>query len=123
MAKLFGVDIKKLVKDTFKGELIGGVLTVMVQGSRTDGSLTDGPAETEKPYPFEGIISDFKVGQVDGTNILKGDKKVLIIAGTLPDAIIPSKGDKIVIDGETVRVVALLKVDPARATYTVQGRG
>lgn len=138
MSKLFGVDIKKLIAQNVGPGLLSGTLSKAAHGSRTTGSLSAGRSRTETPYRFRGIVEDFKVElvvaaerasgaggrqSVSGTRIERGDKRVLLVAGTLPTGIEPEPGDGISIDGLTLRVVAVLERDPAGATFIIQARG
>jgi len=66
-------------------------------------------------------VSDYRAGQIDGTLIQKGDRKVLLIAESGSAALVPSSGDRITVEGATYFIVSVGR-DPAVATYPCQVR-
>lgn len=119
--KLFGIDIQKVVADAMKGNLIDGVLIQNTSGSRTAGSLTGGVAVSQTEFAFEGIIDDYNENLIDGTSILQGDRKILIVGGTVDSLVVPKVGDSISMEGLTYNIINI-KRDPAAATYSCQAR-
>jgi hypothetical protein len=120
---IFGVDLAGEIADAMGDGLLPGRLKHYTYGSRTTGSLSDGQAASFRRYNFRGIQTDYKTTEIDGTRVIRGDKRVLIIGGTLPSGIVPGPDDEVEIEGRTLRIVALERRDPAAATYVVQARG
>ena len=123
VSPLFGIDIKKLVADNFKGKLNQGTLTVVTHGSRTGGQLTAGRVPTTSTSTFWGIVDDYTDREREFEQVEVGDRKVLIIAGTLTPAVVPKSKDRVTIEGTTYEIVGVPERDPAEATYVLQVRG
>ncbi len=123
MADLFGLDIKAIINDAFEGQLISGTLTQIAVGSRA-GDVTAGRTQTPTIHTFsDGVITEYKDSEIDGTSIKAGDRRILIIAGTLSADVTPKANWKVSIEGSVnYRVVDAFR-DPAAATWTLQVRG
>lgn len=122
MPDLFGLDIKGIINDAFEGELVSGTLTEVAPGAR-NANVTAGRAKTNTPHPFtDGVIDSYTDEEIDGTSIKAGDRRILIIAGTLDAAVSPEANWTVTIEGGTYRVVKAHR-DPAEATWTLQVRG
>ena len=119
--KLFGIDIAKIVHDNLKGGLLPGTLTRYTAGTRTPGQVTGGLNPTTTVHTFEGIFEEYSNSQIDGTRVVEGDRKVLIIAESIDPLTVPQTGDDLVLEGDSVSVVKVGK-DPANATYVCQVR-
>jgi len=122
MADLFGIDIAGEVADGF--ETAGGVFTAelskVIEGERDPENLSAGRATVTKLYGCKGFWEDYKTKEIDGTQVHAEDRKALILGGTLPTGIVPTKGDKISITEAGVTELGyILRVerDPAAATY------
>lgn len=120
MPKLFGVDIAKELSTAMSpglltAKLIKVTVTNPVTANTTEGGLT------EKSYSCKGVISDYSDLQVDGTVIQTGDRRIVLLAGSLPSNISPDTGDFIEIEGGKSTIVQVFR-DPAGATYTCQTR-
>ena len=122
MVKLFGVDIASEIAKNMGAGLLPATLIVVTTGTRTSGSLTSGKNPSEKTFSCRGIIEDYKETQFNDTSVLRGDRKVLLLGGTLQAGIVPKLGDKVKIEGFTFNVVNVNR-DPASATYSLQVRG
>ncbi len=123
MPNLFGLDIKGIINDAFVDQLVSGTLTEIDVGVRL-GDVTAGRDQTAVVHTFtDGIIDDYKDDEIDGTSIKAGDRRILIIAGTLSSDVVPKANWKVSIEGtEDYRVVDAMR-DPAAATWTLQVRG
>lgn len=117
---LFGIDIAGEIGEAFDGQLVPATLTKVTPGQRTES--TGGTNPTSKPYPCQGIIEHYVGRQIDGTRIRANDRRILLIANSLPAGIVPAHGDRVTIEGSTWNVVTLEDRDPAGATYVVQAR-
>lgn len=122
MVKLFGVDIQKTIAKAMGPGLPKITLVVVTPGTRTASALIGGTNPTKTEYTCRGVIVDYKATQIDGTIIQRGDKQVLILAGTLPAGVKPKPGDQIKSELQVLNVVDVAR-DPAEATYTCQSRG
>jgi hypothetical protein len=124
MAKLFGVDIAAIIKKEVGPGLFPGTLYSKTAGTRNPADPTAGPqGAVVTTHTFRGIAQTYTDDEIDNNLILREDRKILIIAGTLSPAIEPLTGMTVTVDGtpglfEIVRV----KRDPASATYLCQGR-
>lgn len=118
----FGVDIAGLVNENISPGLPTTVtLTQRTPGVRTPGQLTGGTNPTGQTATAKAVVSDYRAGQIDGTLILAGDRKVLIIAESMSVPLVPSAGDRITAEGATYFIVRVGR-DPAGATYACQVR-
>lgn len=121
MVNLFGLNIKSIISRTMSGQLLRLDLIRVSRGAFDPSDPGSAPSEAREAYTFEGVVESFDDGKVDGTVIQSGDLKVLVIAGSLPDGIIPVPGDYVSISSGERKVVSV-KTDPAGATYTCQVR-
>lgn len=123
MTDLFGIDIAGLIADAMGDDLIPGTLTKVTPGTRDPAALAGGTRPSSRSYQFSGIVEDYRDSQIDGTNIVRGDRRVLILAGTLQRGIRPEGSDKVKIEGVEYYIVGVPARDPATATYSCQVRG
>ncbi len=121
MPDIFRADIAGEIYKGFKGQVFDVVLTKVVPGVRTPGSLTAGTNPVETGYTGEGFVDDYKEYQIDGTIIQRGDRKVVIFGASLPSGVIPEVNDKNTAEG-LVRTIVNVERDPAGATYLCQSR-
>ena len=119
MPKLFGVDIAKEIADAM-GSLLLSAKLIKVTASSSTSNSTEG-STTESSSACRGVLEDYKDSQVDGTIVLQGDRKVLLLGATLPTGVIPTPNDKIEIE-DTQFIVIRVQRDPAAASYTCQVR-
>lgn len=120
MPDLFGLDVKGLVADALAGQLVPGTLVETVVGART-GDVTAGRAQTAVNHSFEGVLDDYETDEVDGTTVQAGDRRVLVIAGSLVSPVVPQPNWNVTIEGQTYRVTRVLR-DPAAATWELNAR-
>jgi hypothetical protein len=119
--KLFGVDIAGIIHGAMSSGLLPATLTHRTPGVRGADS-TAGTQPNETTHTCRGFIDDYKKGEVDGTLVLVGDKKILLIGDSISPAVVPEPGDAITIEGEDYRITNPVERDPAAATYVCQGR-
>lgn len=126
MTKIFnnrGIDIQTIIADNLGPDLLPTQLIKRTPGERTSTALASGTNPQESTFSCRGFIEEYKNSQIDGTQVRKGDRKVLILGGTLPTGIVPESNDRIVIEGETLVIVRDgVTRDPAEATYVCQSR-
>lgn len=116
MASLLESQIKKLIGQGFKGQLLKGALR------RETTTTVDAKGEEGTPvvttYPFEGIRDTFDRRYATQAGIPETDIKILIIADSI--SVMPRAGDLIQLRGLWNKVRAVIAVDPAGASYTLQ---
>ncbi len=120
--KLFGVDIAALLKKNMATGLLPVKLIKETPGARDAANLTAGQPLVPKSYNCRGFTEEYKLSEVDGTTIQRGDKKILILGDTLPKGILPVANDRVECEKITYVIVGVGR-DPAAATYTCQVRG
>lgn len=77
---------------------------------------------TATDYAWTVVVSEYADGLVDGTSVMRGDRKLLGAAGDLSVTPDPET-DKIVMDSLVWQIVnGGVQTDPATVTWTVQVR-
>lgn len=117
--QLFGIDIAAEVNDAMSEGLPKLILTKDTEGSRTSGSLTSGKNKSPSSYNCSGFVDVYKDDEIDGTTVVKGDHKILIIGDSIEGGVVPAPGDRITDDdGDTYTIQkdGVIR-DPAAATY------
>jgi hypothetical protein len=120
VAEFLGEDIAQVVADELGPIVLAATLTVITQGSRTDGQLTAGPAQTTANYTARGWWEDYAVNQIDGDLVRVGDRRAVLLGATIEGGIVPGPGMQVTIEGTTATVIRLERRDPAAATYQLQ---
>lgn len=117
---LFGADIAGAIAQAMGSDMLPVTLTRTAAGTRDPDALTGGPTvgETSATYTCRGFMEDFTSREIDGTNVRVGDRKVIILGGTLTTAIDPQPGDVLAIEGGNWKISGAVKRDPAGATFT-----
>ena len=120
---LFGADICGAIFDALGDSMLAATLTRITPGTRAGGSLTGGQtvSPTTVAYDCRGMCEDYTTREIDGTNVRQGDRKIMLLGGSLPDDIDPQPGDAIVIEGASWKVIRVER-DPAGATFSCQAR-
>ena len=117
MSRLFGLDVAKLVHANISRNLLPATLTKVTPGRRSLSDPTGGTDPTEVGYPCRGLVSDYSERERVGDVVPAGSRKVLLIAGSLPDGIVPEPNDKVTIEGAEYRIADDgVTRDPAGAT-------
>jgi hypothetical protein len=122
MTKLFGVDIAAEVYKATKGELKSATLHVITPGTRSAADRTAGTQPTTVNHTCEGVVDLYHESMIGSGRVEMGDRKVILIAKSLPSTVIPKAGDTITIEGQTWDCIWVER-DPATATYGIQVRG
>lgn len=126
--KLFGVDIAKVVHDAMSSGLTDVVLVHYTPGTRDATDPTAGNEPTSTRHTAKGFRDEYLERQIDGTNIRRGDRKVVLIAESINPPVAPAPGDEVTHLGVTARIVgdgfrdSGVATDPAGATYVCQVR-
>jgi hypothetical protein len=121
---LFGADIAGAIMEALGDGLLDATLTRVTPGTRNGSALTAGRVvgEVVTSYACKGFTDDYSNRDIDGTTIRNGDRKILLLGKSLPDAIDPQPGDLITIEGRAWRISGPVKRDPAGATFECQVR-
>lgn len=97
----------------------GRSVTVRSTAGQTFDPINDTMTGGVTNTPVKAVFTEFKREEIDGTLIMRGDKKVLLAGSVEP------KGNDVIIDGSTkYRIVDILTVQPADTVviYKVQAR-
>lgn len=103
-------------------------LIKVTPGTRTPGSLTGGTNPSTTSYAASGFVADYSDDDIDGTLVIRGDRKISLFGSSFPAGVVPEPEDKITITdpsgvSRTYRIVPKgVTTDPAGAVYTCQGR-
>ena len=122
---LFNAQIHKKISSALGKHMLDAVLTKTTAGTRDGSALTGGRtvSENDTTHNCKGFTDAYKETEIDGTSIKMGDRKIVILGGTLPDAVDPEPGDTITIEGVEWRIVPSgVMRDPVGATFTCQVR-
>lgn len=119
MASFLDTQLAAVVASAFKGQLSDGSLRKETFTSR-DSATGDPSGSSVVIHPFNGIRDSFNASFAAQAGIPITDVRVLVILGSLPSGILPSKDDKVFILGEWFQVRQIVEVDPANATMTLQ---
>jgi hypothetical protein len=84
-----------------------------------DGPPYDPGPGTSTDYPCQGFLDTYAAQFIDGSRILEGDVKAVIIVKTLD--IEPLPGDTLTAHDKTYSVITV-SADPAQALYELQAR-
>lgn len=109
----------------FAGELYEATLSRPPTTAYDENDATGGPSGSPTEYECEGIAFNYEQRDVDGTRIVKGDYRVVLLRGSL--AIVPRPGDSISIPppgtqtAVSARVISIEAVTSAQITMQVRG--
>lgn len=76
-------------------------------------------AKIKTEYSAKGFVTDYNERMIDGTIVQRGDKKVILLAGSCTTK--PEPGDSVLIDSKYMTIVNV-STDPASASYSIQVR-
>lgn len=117
---LLGVDIAGLVHQHLSPRLLDAVL-IKVTTTPHPTRLTGKPVPSAVPHDCKGFTGSFKVEETSD-DILISDRRITLIADSLPDGVEPDTDDSIYIEGKDFNIQRVIARDPANATWTVQAR-
>lgn len=120
--ELFGVDIAGEIFSAMDGQLLPAILHKVVVSGPDPSDLTGPPLKTETDHAAQGFVESYKDHQVDGTIILKSDRRITLIGDSIEGGQVPEPNDFITIEGVRRKIVSEVDRDPAKATYTCQAR-
>lgn len=120
-----GQDFEADALSAFGGQLYDATLTRPASSAYDLDDPTAAPEGDDAEYDCEGIAFTYEQRLIDGTRIMKGDYRVVILRGTL--SVVPAPGDMIDIPPPgsdtpaTARVIALEAMTEAQITIQVRG--
>ncbi|GGA64923.1 hypothetical protein [Pelagibacterium lentulum] len=113
------------IADLIQSGLEAGKLVYDIQFHR-DGAIIPPANPWEDPtygppidHVCRGFVDDYSTMLIAQSVVQIGDRKINIVANTLP--VVPEPGDKITAQGQTFLVITV-KRDPATAMWELQGR-
>lgn len=111
--------------EAFSGELYDATLTQQAEEEYDADDPTAAPEGEPTEHDCEGIAFDYAQRYIDGTRIVKGDYRVVILRGSLE--VTPAPGDLISIPppgSETPATARVINVEAVtEAAITLQVRG
>lgn len=110
--------IAKQIGAGFKGKLLSGTISRSVPGTTLD-EHGDPTGTTVQTFKTQGIVETFKATFRAIAGIPETDVSILLIAALTET--VPTKEDKVTFRGTTYQVRKILEIDPANATYRLQG--
>lgn len=117
---LFGKNLSGMVNSKMAQHLPTATLHKITVTPNTT-TLTGAPTEAEKKYTCRALLSSYTEDQMDGTTVQRGDRKALILGGSLPDNVDPEPNDRLTAEDQEWQIVHVTR-DPAAATFTCQVR-
>lgn len=121
MTRLHGIDLGAVVRAS--GGTMPAVTLHKVSVAALDpDDLAAGPGETIVDHVAQGFAEMFKSSEIDGTRVVRGDKKVILRAHTLADGVVVTAQDRVTVDGVEYSIVAVTR-DPAKAQWVIHARG
>lgn len=119
MAKLFGVDVAKLIGKHIGPGVFPAILTPVTAGMRTAATLAGGTNATEgSPASCRGFIDENATRRIPDTLVEKGAQVIILLGDTIAGKLIPKPGDKITVRGTKYEIVGMVESDPADATHS-----
>lgn len=110
--------IRDAISAGFKGKLLKGTISRTVPGGGLDEN-GDPVSVTTQVYQTEGFVEAFSAFYRAQAGIPDTDVKILLIAGLSETE--PTRDDVVTFRGTRYQVRRILDIDPAFATFTLQG--
>lgn len=111
--------------DAFGGELYDAILTKQAESALDVNDPTAAPTTTPASHTCEGIAFAYEQRLIEGSRIMKGDYRVVLLRGSL--SVMPAPGDAISIPppgSSTPSTARVIAVEAAtEAAFTLQVRG
>lgn len=117
MALLDG-QIRAAIASGFNGRLLSGTVTRTIPGGGLDAN-GDPIAPTTATFATQGFVEKFSAFYRSQAGIPDTDVKITLIGGLT--GVEPIKDDRVTLRGVTYQIRAILEIDPAQASYTLQG--
>ncbi len=108
--------LRKKIAAGFKGKLLSGTLTRLVDTAAVD--QYGDPVYTTSTYKVEGIVDEYSDAYRAQAGIPEGDSKVVLILGNCE--IDPIKDDTVTLTGFPTMKIRRIKLDPAKASAECQ---
>lgn len=111
-------ELRAAIAAGFNGVLLTGTITRTVPGGGLD-EHGDPVSVTTQTYATQGFVEAFSAFYRAQARIPDTDVKITLIGG-LTDTV-PTKDDRVTFRGATYQIRQVLGIDPAEASYTLQG--
>ena len=99
------IDLQRLVN------LYGEPLTLVSKSFGAYDPETGTNTESSTGVPFIGYMATYDLGEIDGTNVIRGDRKVILGSrDSNGNAISPEVDDEVTGTGDRVSIVSVSKV-------------
>lgn len=121
MTNFLGVNIASLVNQHLGPRVNRMTLIKVTRGQRDVSNPTSGTIKTTSQYIGSGFVEDYDERVIDGDMVLATDRKIIMLANSIPLSISPQVGDMISAPEGVFNVVRVSR-DPARAVFTIQAR-
>lgn len=120
-----GQDFEQDAMDAFSGELYDATLTRQADTPPDPDDPTGAPSSSPVAHPCEAYPFTYQQRDIDGTRVVKGDFRVVILRGSIDVEPIPGDSISIPPPGSTTPAPAtVVRLEAAtEAAYTVQVRG
>lgn len=118
MMGLLDGQIRSAIWKGFKGKLLKGTLTRTVPSVAVN-EYGDPISTTPQTFTLEGFVENFSAYYRAQAGIPDTDVKLLVFAESVSTE--PTKDDVISFRGTRYQVRRILEIDPALATYQLQG--
>lgn len=122
MSKYLGIDIKAILAKVV-GPKVDSLTFYKAFGfTRTTGSLTSGRNVEVEAFACKGYVARNDDYDMYASLVNRGDKKIVILAGTLDETVTPDADDYVTdSDGQWYTIVAV-KNDSSDAEYILEAR-
>ena len=120
MTGWFGLDFAGIVGSKLDPACTDAMLHVVSEGVASPAALAYGSDDTEEDVPCRGYLANYDDHLIDGTNVLAGDRLVVLMASSL-HSVTPAIDDRVTIENATYEIIKVDR-DPGSATYELQAR-
>jgi hypothetical protein len=119
--------LSRLARQVQRAMVKSGVAQVatlikVTPGTRTPGSLSAGTNPGTANYAAKGWLDDFDNREIDGTIVVQGDRKIMLLGTSIASSKIPAPDDEVSIGGSKYRI-RRVESDPANAVFICQTLG
>lgn len=117
MTMIFGVDFPAEIFSAM-GDQLPELTLIKIAYAGLPLNPTQGRVQTETLHLCRGIVDKYREGQETGTTVQDNKRTVLILAGSLPEGVVPAPNDRILVEGIRLTIAKDgVERDPASATY------
>jgi hypothetical protein len=85
-------------------------------------NLAGGLGETVTDHVGQGFLVAFHDTEIDGTQVRRGDRKVILRGHTIPDGVVVTTEDRVTVGSVEYEIMAAWR-DTAEAQWVIHARG